>query len=110
MHILGFDCYGHDAAAAIVRDGRLLGLVEEERFVQKKHVADFPIHAIRWCCETAGIDLGLQRVQTRGPPRPHRRIAAAKRADGHFHASTVVEDEEPSACAPGARRWLSWTM
>lgn len=55
MHVLGFDCYGHDSAAAIVRDGQLLGLVEEERFVQKKHVADFPLHAIRWCCEVAGI-------------------------------------------------------
>jgi carbamoyltransferase len=56
MHILGFDCYGHDSAAAIVRDGQLLGLVEEERFVQKKHVADFPVNAIRWCCEIAGIE------------------------------------------------------
>jgi carbamoyltransferase len=55
MHILGFDCYGHDSAAAIVRDGAMLGLVEEERFLRKKHVADFPRNAIRWCCEIAGI-------------------------------------------------------
>ncbi len=55
MHILGFDCYGHDAAAAIVRDGAMLGLVEEERFLRKKHVADFPINSIQWCCEVAGI-------------------------------------------------------
>ncbi len=55
MHILGFDCYGHDAAAAIVRDGDMLGLVEEERFLRKKHVADFPLHSINWCCDIAGI-------------------------------------------------------
>jgi carbamoyltransferase len=55
MHILGFDCYGHDAAAAIVRDGAMLGLVEEERFLRKKHVASFPRNAIFWCCEIAGI-------------------------------------------------------
>ena len=55
MHILGFDCYGHDSAAAIVRDGDMLGLVEEERFLRKKHVADFPLHSINWCCEIAGI-------------------------------------------------------
>ncbi len=55
MHILGFDCYGHDSAAAIIRDGEMLGLVEEERFLRRKHVADFPEHSIRWCCETAGI-------------------------------------------------------
>jgi carbamoyltransferase len=55
MHILGFDCYGHDAAAAIIRDGAMLGLVEEERFLRKKHAADFPRNAIGWCCEIAGI-------------------------------------------------------
>ncbi|MBH07203.1 MAG: carbamoyltransferase [Phycisphaeraceae bacterium] len=55
MHILGFDCYGHDAAAAIMRDGKLLGLVEEERFLRQKHVASFPIHSIRWCCDHVGI-------------------------------------------------------
>lgn len=55
MHILGFDCYGHDSAAAIVRDGDMLGLVEEERFLRRKHVADFPIHSIKWCCDIAGI-------------------------------------------------------
>lgn len=56
MHILGFDCYGHDAAAAIVRDGGMLGLVEEERFLRRKHVADFPENSIRWCCQVAGIE------------------------------------------------------
>lgn len=55
MHIVGFDCYGHDAAAAIVRDGELLGFAEEERFVRRKHTPAFPIHALRWCCEEAGI-------------------------------------------------------
>ena len=34
MYILGFDCYGHDAAAAIVKDGELLGFVEEERYLR----------------------------------------------------------------------------
>lgn len=55
MHILGFDCYGHDAAAAIVRDGELLGFVEEERFLRKKHTPDFPLHSMQWCCREAGI-------------------------------------------------------
>ena len=56
MHILGFNCFAHDAAAAIVRDGTLLGLVEEERFLRRKHVGDFPRHAIQWCCQTAQIE------------------------------------------------------
>ena len=55
MHILGFDCFGHDAAAAIVRDGELVGLVEEERFLRKKHTEVFPAESIRWCLREAGI-------------------------------------------------------
>ena len=42
MHILGFNCFAHDAAAAIMRDGELLGMVEEERFLRRKHAGDFP--------------------------------------------------------------------
>ncbi len=56
MYILGFNCYAHDAAAAIIRDGEMLGLVEEERFLRKKHVGDFPKNAIQWCCDIAGIE------------------------------------------------------
>jgi len=55
VHILGFNCFAHDAAASIVRDGEHLGLVEEERFLRRKHVGDFPQHSIRWCCDVAGI-------------------------------------------------------
>jgi carbamoyltransferase len=55
MHILGFNCFAHDAAAAIIRDGEMLGLVEEERFLRKKHTGDFPKHSIEWCCQQAGI-------------------------------------------------------
>jgi len=56
MHILGLNCFAHDSAAAIIRDGEMLGLVEEERFLRKKHIGDFPTNSIRWCCETAGIE------------------------------------------------------
>jgi carbamoyltransferase len=58
MHILGFNCFAHDAAAAIIRDGEMLGLVEEERFLRKKHVGEFPKHSIQWCCDIAGVKPG----------------------------------------------------
>ena len=50
---------------------------------------------------TTGIDLGLQGIEPRGSPCPHRRIAAAKRADSHFHPGAIVEDEDPRTCAAG---------
>jgi carbamoyltransferase len=55
MHILGISCFYHDAAAALLRDGELVAAAEEERFSRKKHDAEFPRLAARYCLETAGI-------------------------------------------------------
>ncbi|MGH7229660.1 MAG: carbamoyltransferase family protein [Nitrospiraceae bacterium] len=46
-----------DAAAALVRDGRILAAVEEERFVRINHVTALPVHAIRYCLREAGVSL-----------------------------------------------------
>jgi carbamoyltransferase len=63
MRILGISCYFHDAAAALVEDGRLIAAAEEERFTRQKHDAAFPAHAIEFCLRTAGIAAGdLDRV------------------------------------------------
>lgn len=58
MHILGISCYYHDAAAALLHDGVLVAAAEEERFTRRKHDPGFPVHAIRFCLETAGITAG----------------------------------------------------
>jgi carbamoyltransferase len=54
MRILGLSCYFHDAAAAILVDGRLVAAAEEERFSRVKHDFGFPAHAIRFCLDRAG--------------------------------------------------------
>ncbi len=46
-----------DAAAALVRDGRILAAAEEERFVRIKHVTALPVNAIRYCLGEAGVRL-----------------------------------------------------
>jgi carbamoyltransferase len=53
--ILGISAFYHDSAAAIVRDGEILGAVQEERFTRKKQDANFPINAIRYCVREAGV-------------------------------------------------------
>lgn len=55
MNILGISCFYHDAAAALLVDGQLVAAAEEERFSRKKHDAEFPRLAIRFCLEQAGI-------------------------------------------------------
>lgn len=58
MYVLGFSCYTHDAAAALLHDGTLVTAAEEERFNRRKHTSAYPVHAIEHCLATAGISLG----------------------------------------------------
>lgn len=55
MYILGVSCFYHDAAAALLHDGHLLAAAEEERFSRIKHDYGFPMHAIEFCLQKAGI-------------------------------------------------------
>ncbi len=60
MLILGISAFYHDAAAALVEDGRIVAAAQEERFSRKKHDARFPRHAAQYCLREAGI--GLDQV------------------------------------------------
>lgn len=57
MNILGISAYYHDSAAALVRDGAIVAAAQEERFSRKKHDARFPVQAIRYCLDEAGVPL-----------------------------------------------------
>jgi carbamoyltransferase len=57
MNILGISCFYHDAAAALLVDGQLIAAAEEERFSRKKHDAEFPKLAVRFCLEQAGLSM-----------------------------------------------------
>ncbi len=55
MYILGISCFYHDAAAALIKDGKLVAAAEEERFTRVKHDFDFPENAINFCLEHEGL-------------------------------------------------------
>jgi carbamoyltransferase len=55
MRVLGISAYYHDAAAALVVDGKIIAAAQEERFTRLKHDANFPQHAIAWCLREAGL-------------------------------------------------------
>ncbi|MFF2727973.1 carbamoyltransferase [Streptomyces sp. NPDC058008] len=46
---------GHDAAAALFIDGELVAAVEEERMNRQKKTTAFPVNAMNWCLEKAGL-------------------------------------------------------
>jgi carbamoyltransferase len=46
---------GHDAAAALSVDGVLVAAIEQERLNRQKKTAAFPVEAMRWCLDQAGL-------------------------------------------------------
>jgi len=57
VYILGLSAFYHDSAAALVTDGRIVAAAQEERFSRRKHDARFPVNALRYCLDEAGIAL-----------------------------------------------------
>jgi len=55
--ILGLSAYYHDSAAALLIDGRILAAAHEERFSRKKHDNSFPLNAVKYVLDEAGICL-----------------------------------------------------
>ncbi|MDX1531933.1 MAG: carbamoyltransferase N-terminal domain-containing protein, partial [Rhodothermales bacterium] len=55
MTVLGLSCFYHDAAACLVRDGRIVAAAQEERFTRVKHDASFPHHAAAYCLREASL-------------------------------------------------------
>ena len=51
MKMLGVSFYYHDAAAALIENGRVIVAAEEERFTRRKHDSGFPKNAIRFCLD-----------------------------------------------------------
>ena len=54
-NILGISAFYHDAAAALVCDGKITFAAQEERFTRKKNDADFPAQAIQSCLRYANL-------------------------------------------------------
>ena len=55
-NILGISAFYHDSAAALIVDGRIVAAAQEERFTRNKHDAAFPLAAIDYCLQEAGLE------------------------------------------------------
>jgi len=64
-YILGINSVYHESSACLVKDGKLIAAVEEERFNRKKHAKSatidnvrlLPFNAINFCLKKAGITM-----------------------------------------------------
>ncbi len=57
MNILGLSFDFHDGAAALVRDGQLVGVAAEERFSLQKHDSSYPVLSLSAILQGAGCNI-----------------------------------------------------
>jgi carbamoyltransferase len=93
MYILGINAYHGDAAAALIKDGRIVAAAEEERFNRVKHCAGFPAAALRYCLEAAGI--AIEDVD---------HIGISRDPSAHLHKKVLFAAKKLSQIAAPARR------
>jgi carbamoyltransferase len=87
--LLGINAFHADSAAALVKDGVILNAIEEERFQRIKHCAGFPVAAMQWCLDDAGLTIeDVNHICINTEPKAHqiRRIvyAFSNQLDPHF--------------------------
>lgn len=56
-YILGISAYYHDSSASLIKDGKIIAAIQEERFTRVKGDASFPNNAINYCLNEAGIKI-----------------------------------------------------
>jgi carbamoyltransferase len=86
MKILGISAHYHDSAAALVIDGVPVAAVQEERLSRRKNDAGFPLSAIEWCLDHAGVtppDLDAVVFYERSMLKFERILTCALRAFPH---------------------------
>ena len=49
---------GHDAAAVLIEDGKIVAAIEEERLNRMKHTHLAPVNAMRFCLDRSGLKVG----------------------------------------------------
>jgi carbamoyltransferase len=88
----------HDSAAVLLRDGEIVAAVEEERLDRIKHSNCFPVRAIRWCLQEAGVTLSeVDKIATNVSQYVLDRLARISR----------IEDPSDSGPVDGHKRFAA---
>lgn len=56
MYILGISAFYHDSAACLIKNGKIIAAVQEERFTRIKHDKSFPLFSIKYCLKNSKIN------------------------------------------------------
>jgi carbamoyltransferase len=110
MFILGLNAYHADSSACIVKNGKLIAAVEEERFTRIKHWAGFPRESIQYCLREAGASIAeIDHIAVNRNPKANlwrkvgfvlrQRPSMAMIMDRAKNASTMIDIKEKIAAA-----------
>ncbi len=55
IYVLGISCYFHDSSACLIKNGKIIAAVQEERFTGIKNDSSFPQRSIEWCLNQNNI-------------------------------------------------------
>lgn len=109
MNILGVNGGIHDTSAALLRDGQLVALVENERLTRKKRaVMQSPATAIDHCLSRAGLaldDIDVIAVGWEYPNNPTRVGERYSAKEMLVYYEWMLNPEIPYQAIFGADRW-----
>ncbi len=57
MYILGISAFYHDSAACLIKNGKIICAIQEERFTRIKHDPSFPTKSIKYCINKENISI-----------------------------------------------------
>ncbi len=95
MNILGIGGHvGHDPAACLVRDGSLVAMAEEERFVRVKRAPGLaPVNAALYCLREAGLTVNdIDLIASSDDPNIPNASTLIRTAMNRFRRSEVFRD------------------
>ena len=57
MYILGLSSYAHESSCALIKNGEIKSIIEEERLNREKHTWKLPKLSIKKCLEMENISI-----------------------------------------------------
>lgn len=114
MIILGINGWytrSHDASACLVKDGEILAMAEEERFIRKKYAFDkIPINAIGYCLNETNISPNKIDIVAFG--WDYRLMYSLRRIKFSHHNNEILDTIFPRSTFGynENRNWLSFPI
>ena len=61
-YVIGISAFYHDSACALLKNGKIVGAVQEERFTRIKHDLSFPVNSIKFLLNNEGGGISLSDI------------------------------------------------